>query len=80
MKQAVSVAKGPENHKMGQKAGNPYRIKNKEKFNSGAQRWLGIWGPADWIHGLSGHTEHFQLSAVGFEDEAPQAGKVPSWG
>ena len=33
MKQEVCVLKGPENCKMGQKAGSIYKIKNKEEKN-----------------------------------------------
>ena len=61
MKRAVSVPKSPEKHKMRQKAGSFYRIKNKEQRNKyRAQSWFGLWGLADWIHGVSGQAEHLQ--------------------
>ena len=53
------------------KAKNFHRIKNKEqgrekqKVNEeqgsehGAQVWLGLWGPADWIHCIAGEVERF---------------------
>ena len=50
MKQAVSVAKGPENHKMGQRAGSLHRIKNKEQGNLILEPRV-AWAFGDWLNG-----------------------------
>lgn len=54
-KQAVSVPKGPENYKMGQKTGSFNGMKNKVQGSKyRAQSCLSIWGLADWFYCVSG--------------------------
>ena len=61
MKWAISIPKGLETCKRGQKTGGLYKTKNKEQQGKyTAQSWLGIWGLADWISCISGQAEHLQ--------------------
>lgn len=49
-KQAVSIAKGPENHKMGQMVGSFHRINNKEQRCLILEPRVG-WAFEDWLTG-----------------------------
>lgn len=76
-----------ENCTVGQKIGSFYRIKNKtqgkekQKMSKDqgnkcrAQRWVGVWGLADWLYCVWGPAEHLhrhERSEFQFAELAPQ--------